>query len=235
MTTDAVAADPTPSEPSDPVAAHWSEVAAFVEAVHNGDVDASEGIVAEGSPAAEYVSYIRNSNLAQQAAGFDPHYYDAGYSFDPDEDLQVVDISFRDVTGDGSEPADYTWSDFQVTDAGKLESWTGASGALEEVLGSSHDSKSAKGQVVTVANSYESNGGAVWVVLKVDSTVDALADYAPVYVGPDGVVRQPVAANVTEIVADATSYLSYAYDDAEFGGKFKYMVDYDTPVTLSIS
>jgi len=227
-------ASPTPTAEPDPVAENWDDIVAFVEAVYVGETDTAMPLTAKGSPAAECVAYIRDNSLAEQTAGFDPHEFDDGYSFDDDERKQEVAISFRDTTGNGSDPQDYTWSDWKVTDDGKIKSWTGASGPINKVLGKKHDKQKAKGQTVKVAHAYQSNSGTVVIVLKVDSNVSGYPDYAPVYVGPDGVARKPTQANATDLVEGATSYLSYAYTDADFGGKLKYLVDYETPVTLTI-
>ncbi|MFC7876717.1 hypothetical protein [Isoptericola sp. NPDC057391] len=225
---------PTPTEEPDPVAENWDDIVTFVEAVYANDADVAMPLTAKDSPAAEYVAYIRDNALAEQTAGFDPHMFDDGYSFDDDEEKQEVDISFRDTTGNGSDPQDYTWSDWKMTDDGKIESWTGASGSIEKVLGKKHDKQKAKGQKVTVAHAYKSNSGTVVIVLKVDSETGGYPDYAPVYVGPDGVARKPAQVNATDLVEGATSYLSFLYQDADFGGKLKYLVDYETPVTLTI-
>lgn|GEM_PF-5159612 len=227
-------ASPTPTEEPDPVAENWDDIVAFVEATHVNDTDAAMAVTAKDSPAAEYVAYIRDNALADQTAGFDPHMFDDGYSFDGDKKKQEVAISFRDTTGNGSDPQDYTWSDWKVTEDGKIESWTGASGSISKVLGKEHDSKKAKDQTVTVAHAYKANSGAVIIVLKVDSNVSEYPDTAPVYVGPDGVARKPAQVSTTDLVEGATSYLSYVYTDADFGGKLKYLVDYETPVTLTI-
>ncbi|MGW9419559.1 hypothetical protein ACWGRS_18035 [Cellulosimicrobium funkei] len=225
---------PTPTEEPDPVAENWDDIVTFVEAVYVNDTDVAMPLAAKDSPAAEYVAYLRDAAVAVQANGYDPHQYDAGYSFDADEGKQEIGISFRDTTGTGAPPLDYTWSDFKVTDDGKIESWTGASGSITKVLGKEHDSKKAGGQKVTVAHAYKSNTGEVVIVLKVKANASGYPDYAPVYVGPDGVARKPAAMDVTDLVEGATSYLKYHFDGADFGGKLKYMVDFETPVTLTI-
>lgn len=229
-TTQAVATPSATPEKADPVTANWDAIVQFVRDVHVGDLNAAQNMAAEDSPARHYTDYLHDSKIASQAAGAPAN--DTKFAFSADAETHVVTINATPTEGDAIE---YAWKDFQVTDDGKITGWTGASGALADVLGKDHDSKEAKGQKVTVAHAYKSNDGGVNIILKVESTVDGYPDSAPVYVGPDGVARKPSGWVTNDIVKDATTYLQYFYPDADFGGKVKYEIDYDQAIDLQIS
>lgn len=229
-TTMPASAAPSATPEADPVAANWDAVVQFVRDVHEGDPSAAQKMAAADSPALHYTEYLHDADIAARAAGVAAD--DTKFAFKADAKTHVVTITATPTEGD---PSEYAWTDFQVTDDGKITSWTGASGPLADVLGKDHDSKEAKGQKVTVAHAYKSNGGAVFIILKVESTVDGYPDSAPVYVGPDGIARKPGGWITNDIVKDATTYLQYIYPDADFGGKLKYEIDYDQAIELKIS
>lgn len=208
-------ASPTPTESEAGLA--WENVVAFTAAVFARDFESASEYVSPGSPAERYITHMRNVEQALTLAGQQDS--SPATEVTPDRDTGSVEV----VESVGAEP--YTWAEFVSDPEGRVISWTGAQGPVEETLWLTQQSGSALGQVIALSSAYRSNIGDLWVVVDVTPEYTTYVDYGAIYIDPSGLAHAPTSViHPPTIVGAATSKVAYLYEGAELGGWFVYKV-----------
>lgn len=214
-----------------PAADSWDNVTAFVKAQWDNRTKESLQYVSPGSPAEKYADYQIAVHEAERTNGAPSD--DTAFTYLDDASEGTVTVTYPDGT-------EVVWSDFKVDPQGKIVSWTGKSGPLEDALWTKDQTVHASDTDVELVGAYRANGGSLYIVLDVAAgDHGAQLDYDPSYV-VDGRSTKPsgqVGPFGSGVDPNTRAYYVYSYDGADFGGTFKTEVvgsDYDTLGHLSM-
>lgn len=220
------ATDPTSSSPAPE--ANFANAKKFTRAALSDDFDTASSLTSADSAAARYIEHQQNVAKAQKLEG--TYTKDDDFTMDPNNSAESIEIEQGDLS--------YAWKSFTYDSQGLVTGWTGKRRPVGESLWNKSDADSASGVKAEVLSAYRANGGAVWVVLEVQSSNKVnLPLWEAKYVAEDDYSQKPSSAtNISELKKGEKTLVYLTFDDAKFGGKLSIEVsspDWEKTETLN--
>ena len=193
-----------------PASSDFATAVKFTKLAHKEKYGEAAELALPESPAARYLAHQTLFRKAERINGITP--LDRQTSFKPDPATGSIKITDKD----DQNRLTYTWRDFQY-DQGKVVSWTGKSGPVQDVLWTRETSGKSRGRKAVLKSAYRSNGGNLLVVAELSSSKGTSwgdAEYTA-----KGGYRQTVAEQGASDLAKGEKTLAYfLVEDAKFGG-----------------
>lgn len=195
----------------------WESVTTFVEAQWDGETEKALALTEPGSPAERYAKYQIAADEAYVTNGQGSMSEGVAFSYVDDSDAGTVTIT------DQNDPTtEYIWSDFVVSPTGKVVTWTGASGPLEDALWSKDATAKAAGATIELVGAYKANSGNLFIVLDVEAgDKGATMAYDASYVVDGRSTKATYTVAPSSIEPNTKAYHVYVFENADFGGTFK--------------
>lgn len=193
----------------------WDNVVALNKAMDARDLSAMRALIAPGSPADRWLAYYSNMEATRIAAGVPAT---------PADGSTVYDEDAGTITTTGTDGSTLVTKNWVTDEAGLITSWSDAAGVpIAERLWTENTSGSGAGQTVTITGAFRTSGGLLNITVDVVGDAGADIDFTPVYVGPDGVAREPAySEGPSTVTPGAVTKVVYTYEAAGFGGKLVY-------------
>jgi hypothetical protein len=209
----AEASAPASSAPKvDKSAEQNATIESFVTAAFEDRFEDAVKHASPGSPAARYITHQQAVFTALNANG-------EGYADPATEPTLTFDDGTANVVE--SDKSEYSLTDFTFDEDGLVEAWTGKSGPVADVLWTAPWSGQTGGNTVDLVSAYKSNGGGLFVILKVTSnerTTDVYG-YTATYSASDGITYTAESASQPQKIAKGSAgYVMLAFPGAPFGG-----------------
>lgn len=190
---------------------------------------------AKGSPAYIYAEHQINAALAQESAN-ETQEPDT-ITVDGDTVTQTLKLP-EDATEEQKKEATNTYTDFQFSADGLLETWTSEPGGALAPRIQAQTGKATSGQVsVDLKTAYETNGGSLMVTFEVNNKSNKKANVSITgYVNPDG--RQVKVATTPysfDPAAGSFATGSGLITNGKRGGKLIVQFDYQNESSIKVS
>jgi hypothetical protein len=204
---------PADSTPSPEPMGDFATAVKFTKLAHQDKFKEANALVVPESPAERYLVFQVSSNKAYEIAGVDTT-NDEPPKFTPDPAAGTIKIKVAKT--EDSPAYSYVWRDF-VYEQGKIKSWTGKTGPVQDVLWTRTTTDSKLSTKAKLKSAYRANSGNLYAVVELSAS--RARGFGDAEYMAKGGYRQAVSEqNAADLSAGERTLAVFVIKGAKFGG-----------------